>query len=490
MTNLHYLPATQQITLIKSRKISSAELLEVYIERFNRVNPSINAIIAIDLENARASAQKADEALARGEDWGPLHGLPMTIKDTIEVTGMPCTSGSPKLKQHMPARDADVAASLRGAGAIIFGKTNVPLFAQDFQSFNDVYGQTNNPWDVTRVPGGSSGGAAAALAAGLTPLEIGSDIGGSIRTPAHFCGVFGHKSSYDVVPFRGHIPPFPGLFPGEYAIGGDIAVIGPLARSANDLELVMDIIARPKKPMQTAWKLELPPPRKKTIIEFKVGVWLDDPDFPVDGLVSDCLSDLVDTLAKQGTQITNKRPDISFKDCHDIYARLLTAVPNAALPRAVFDQMLSELPNLSEDDKNFRAQLIRGTTLRHRDWVVLDYLRLLMRQKWADFFTDVDILLCPAVPVTAFAHDHGDFFNRTLKVNNMERSYADTMLAWAGLTCVSYLPATVAPIGTAKDGLPVGVQIVGPYLEDKTPIRLASLIEEMTGGFRPPPGFE
>jgi amidase len=488
--DLHYMSAAQLVALIKSKKISSAELLEVYINRFKRFNPSINALVAVDLENAKASAKKADEALARGEDQGPLHGLPMTVKDTIEAAGMPCTSGSVKLKNHMPQQDADVVKSMRGAGAIIFGKTNVPMFGQDFQTFNDVYGQTNNPWDTARVPGGSSGGAAAALAAGLTPLEIGSDIGGSIRNPAHFCGVFGHKPSYDIVSFRGHIPPFPGLFPGEYTIGGDIAVIGPLARSAADLELALGIIAGPKKPMQTAWKVELPPPRKNMLSEFKVGVWLDDPDFPVDAMVGDCLSNLVNMLATQGARITNRRPEINFKDCHDIYTRLLTAVPNAALPKAIFDQMLEELPKLSDEDKSFKAQLIRGTTVKHRDWVVLDYLRLLMRQKWADYFREVDVLLCPAVPVTAFFHDHGDFFSRTLTVNHVERSYADTLSAWAGLTCVSYLPATVAPIGIARDGMPVGVQIVGPYLEDKTPIQFAGLIEEMTGGFIAPPLYE
>jgi amidase len=487
--DLHYLPATKQAALIKSKKISSTELLEVYIDRYKRFNPSINAVVAVDFENAMQAAKKADEALARGEALGPLHGLPMTIKDTIEVAGLPCTSGSAKLKNHMPAKDADVVESLRNSGVILFGKTNVPLFGQDFQSFNDVYGQTNNPWNVARVPGGSSGGAAAALAAGLTPLEIGSDIGGSIRNPANFCGVFGHKTSYEIVPFRGHIPPFPGLFPGEYTIGGDIAVIGPLARSAADLETAVDIIAGPKKIMQAAWKLELPMPRKNRLSEFNVGIWLDDPDFPVDAQVGDCLSDFVDLLARQGVRITKRRPEINFRDCHDIYVRLLTAVPNAALPKAIFDQMLEELPKLSDDDKSFKAQLIRGTTLRHRDWVVLDYFRLLMRQKWADYFREVDVLLCPASPVTAFAHDHGDFFNRTLMVNNLNRSYADTMSAWAGLTCASYMPATVAPIGIARDGMPVGVQIVGPYLEDKTPIRFASLIEDLNGGFKAPPGF-
>ena len=486
---MEFASATQLVATIKKKQVSAVELLEFYIDRINRLNPRINAVVATDFDNALIRAKKADEALTRGEDWGPLHGLPMTIKDSIEVAGMPCTSGSPKLKEHMPLRNADVIEPLLDAGAVIFGKTNLPLFAQDFQSFNDVYGQTNNPWDMTRVPGGSSGGAAAALAAGLTGLEIGSDIGGSIRNPAHFCGVYGHKPSFDMISFRGHIPPFPGLFPGDYALGGDIAVIGPLARSAEDLDLVMDIITTPNKPLRTAWKLELPPPRKENIKDFRVGVWLDDPDFPVDGSVADCLSNLIDALAKEGVGIEEKKPDIDFKECHDIYLKLLTAVPNAGISKDVFDDFVKQAANLDKNDKSFFAQLIRGTTMLHRDWVVLDYMRLMMRQKWADFFKSFDVLLCPVVPVTAFAHDHGDFFNRTLKVNGKDQPYMDTMSAWAGLTCVSYLPATIAPAGTAKDGLPVGVQIVGPYLEDRTPICFAKRLAEITPGFVPPPGF-
>jgi amidase len=363
------------------------------------------------------------------------------------------------------------------------------MFGQDFQSFNEVYGQTNNPWDISKVPGGSSGGSAAALASGLTSLEVGSDIGGSIRTPAHFCGVYGHKPSYGIVPFKGHIPPYPGLFPGEYAMSGDIAVIGPLARSAEDLDLFMRIAVKSSKPEQAAWKIELPQSRKKDLTEFRVGLWLNDPDFPVDTNVEDCIQDLVDMLSAAGVRIEENHPDISFKDCHDIYTKLLTSVPNSALSKEIFEHFCQEAPNLKEDDRSFRAQLIRGSTMLHRDWIVLDFMRLMMRQKWADFFRDFDVLLCPVVPVTAFEHDHSEFFERTLCVNGKEQPYVDTMSAWAGLTCVSYLPATVAPVGPAKNSLPVGIQIVGPYLEDRTPIHFAKLLEEMTGGFKAPPGY-
>ena len=487
---VEFLSASQLAKAIRNKEISSVELVHLYQTRFNELNPKINAIVATDFDFAGQRAREADEALAKGEIWGPLHGLPMTVKDSVEVIGMPCTSGFPGLKDHLPQKNADVVESLVAAGAIIFGKTNLPLFGQDFQSFNDVYGQTNNPWDVMRVPGGSSGGSAAALCSGLTSLEIGSDIGGSIRTPAHFCGVYGHKPSYGIISFKGHIPPFPGLFPGDYSMGGDIAVMGPLARSAQDLDLVMSIITKPAIPQRVAWKIELPPSRKKSLKDFRVGLWLDDPDFPVDTNVADCIGNLVDKLSTAGVLVEDKHPDISFRDCHDIYTRLLTSVPNSSLSKEILEHFHEEVPKLAEDDKSFRAQLIRGATMLHRDWIVLDYLRLMMRQKWANYFQDFDVLVCPAVSVTAFAHDHTDFFERTLPVNGQDRPYYDTLSAWAGLTCVSYLPATVAPVGLAENGLPVGIQIVGSYLEDRTPICFAGLIKEITGGFQPPPGFE
>jgi amidase len=490
MSETAFQSATNLLKAIRDRRISSAELLELYIERYERLNPKINAIIATDLENARAQAKAADEALDRGDNWGPLHGLPITIKDSIEVVGMPCTSGAPVLKNHMPARNADVVQILLDAGAIIFGKTNLPLYAQDIQSYNEVYGQTNNPWDVTRIPGGSSGGAAAALAAGLTPLEIGSDIGGSIRNPAHFCGVYGHKPTFNIVPMRGHIPPPPGIFPGDYSLDGDIAVVGPLARSVDDIELLMDLIVGPDKPRQRAIRIKLPKPRKKNLKNYRIGLWIDDPAFPVDTNVIDRIQSVVDELAKAGASIEDTRPDIDFTRSHEIYSNLLNAAMSGGLPQEIFEQVITEAQSLSENDKSPRSMWLRGITLLHRKWVQMDYRRLIMRQKWADFFEDFDVLLCPVVSVTAFPHDHSEFFDRTLKVNNNEQSYLDALLPWAGLTCVAYLPATVAPAGLARDGLPVGVQIVGPYLEDRTPIHVARLMEEVIGGFTPPPGFE
>jgi amidase len=361
----------------------------------------------------------------------------------------------------------------------------------DLQSYNEVYGQTNNPWNRDMVPGGSSGGAAAALAAGLTGLELGSDIGGSIRNPAHFCGVFGHKPTFGIVPLSGHIPPPPGTYPGEYTTEADIAVAGPIARSAKDLDLVMDLITAPKGPHSLAWKIQLPPPRKKELKDYKIGLWLEDPAFPTDINVLDCLQNAVDTLVKAGARIEENRPDIDFVRSHEIYHQLLSATTGAGLPPELFGRMLDGAKNLSEEDRGELAVSIRGTTMLHRNWLFSDYARTMMRETWADFFKEFDILLCPAVSVTAFPHDHTeDFFARKLVVNGEDRPYFATSVAWAGLTGMAYLPSTIAPVGPAQNGLPVGMQIVAPYLEDRTSIHFAGLIEDTVGGFSPPPDFD
>ena len=491
MIDLSFQSASDLVKAIKSRKIKSIELLEHYIDRMQRYNTKINAIVATDLENARQRCLAADKALDKGENWGALHGLPITIKDSYEVVGMPCTSGSADLKDYQPQKNAYVVQKLVDEGAAIFGKTNLPLFAMDVQSYNDVYGQTNNPWDLDKVPGGSSGGAAAALAAGLTGLEMGSDIGGSIRNPSHFCGVFGHKPTLGIVPLIGHIPPPPGTFSGEYSTDLDIAVAGPLARSAKDLDLVMDLITAPKCPQNSAWNISLPPARGKSLKDFKIGLWLDDNSFPTDINVLNCLQKAIDALAKAGARIEEKKPDIDFAKSHAMYTQLLQAATSAGLPQEVFDMMLGEAKNLSFEDHSDKALTIKGITMLHRDWVVLDYVRTMMRETWANFFKEYDILLCPTVSITAFPHDHSDdFFARKLEVNGEVRSYFDTTVAWAGLTGMAYLPSTIAPVGLAQNGLPVGMQIVAPYLEDRTSIQFAGLVEDIVGGFVPPPDFE
>jgi amidase len=488
--HLAFLPATDLLEMIRERKISSLELVDLYIQRIEEFDPGINAVVARDFEGARRRARDADEAMTKGEGWGALHGLPITIKDSFEVAGMPCTSGAPALKDHNPVRNADLVERMLGAGAIILGKTNLPLFAGDCQSYNAVYGQTNNPWNFDRVPGGSSGGAAAALAAGMTALELGSDIGGSIRNPAHMCGVFGHKSSFGIASMRGHIPPNPGTFAGDYIIAGDLAVAGPLARSARDLELALNLMAGPGVPQRSAWKLKLPPSRGNSLLDFRVGLWLDDPAFPVDASVRRLLESTVQRLSEAGARVEPRHPELDLSRSNEVFQMLLRCLSSPGLPEEQFEGITAEAEGLSGTDRSARACSLRATAMRHRDWLRLEVERTRMRQIWADFFDEFDVLLCPAFPVTAFPHDHTeDRFRRTLQINGVESSYVEASTAWAGLTGVVYLPSTTAPVGLADDGLPVGIQIVAPFLEDRTSIRFAELLEEVLGGFVAPAGF-
>ena len=400
---------------------------------------------------------------------------------------MPCTAGLPILKDYVPEQHADAVQSLVDAGAIIIAKTNVPMGGMDFQSYNDVYGQTNNPWDVSRTPGGSSGGAAAALAAGMTPMELGSDLGGSIRLPAHFCGVLGHKSSFNIIPKQGHVPQPPGVFPPEYAPGFDVSVVGPMARSAKDLDLAMDLLVRPDRALRDAWQISLPLPTKERLKDYRIGLWLDDPFCPVDNAVGSVLQDLADTLAKAGADIRECKPDIEFSYSHAVFVALFSVVGAADLPQKLYDRLAAEAVDINEQDDDPRTRYIKGVAQSHREWLNMDRERQNLRHKWAEFFEKQDLLLCPSVPITAFTHDHSKFYGRTLPVNGESRPYANTVYTWSGLAGVACLPATAVPAGITKQGLPVGAQIVGPYLGDRTTIQMAGFIEEEVGGFVPPP---
>jgi amidase len=482
MTDLHFRSSTELTQALRRREVSSAELLDHYLARVSALNPRINAVVHVDPERARERARAADAALARGESWGALHGLPITIKDSFEVAGMPCTSGAPELAKHVPARSATAAQRLIDAGAIVFGKTNLPLYAGDFQTYNAVYGTTNNPWDVTRGPGGSSGGAAAALAAGLTGFELGSDIGGSVRNPAHFCGVYGLKTTFGIVPMRGHIPGPPGALAAP-----DLGVAGPMGRTASDLALGLGVLAGPDESESVAWRLALPPPRVSRIGDLRAGVWLSEELGPVDSEVGDVLQSAVDAIAKAGARIDAKARPVDARDQHRSYIQLLNAVMSAGFPPEVLARMEQEAAALPASDDGTAANSLRGAVLRHRAWLGMNELRARIRAQWASYFRDVDVLLCPIMPTAAFPHDHRPMNERTLRINGKDERYFQ--LFWAGLAVNAYLPAAVAPAGRTRSGLPVGIQIVGPYLEDLTPVAVAAQLTDVLGGFTPPPGF-
>jgi len=469
---------------VRDGETSARDLLEMYLDRVARFNPAINAVVEELADSARAQADAADAELAASGPRGPLHGVPMTIKEAFDLVGTPSTWGMPALRDNMAETNAVAVERLIAAGAVIFGKTNVPLLLADWQSFNEIHGTCNNPWDLERVPGGSSGGSAAALAAGLTGLELGSDIGASIRNPAHYCGVFGHKPSYGIVPLEGQ------RYPGSVN-DPDIAVAGPMARSAADLALSLDILAGVSGDDAAGWRLELPKPRNTELSDFKVGVMLSDPNCVQDSELTDQLQATIDTLAKAGVKVDDgAKPAIDTTESHRIYLTLLRAATTARLPRAAFEQHLAAAAVRDAEDFSYLAMVDRAAALYHRDWIAANEARGRLRRAWAAFFEDYDLLLCPVAASAAFPHNQeGLRGERTILIDGEPQLDVD-QLFWAGLSGVVFLPGTSAPAGLTRSGLPVGLQIVAPYLEDHTGIEFARLMELEIGGFQPPPGYE
>jgi amidase len=404
----------------------------------------------LDWERAREDARRADQALAQGQAVGPLHGVPMTIKESFDVASLPTTWGDRTLSS-IAERDDPVVERLKAAGAVIFGKTNVPYRLLDFQSYNDIYGVTNNPWDRTRTPGGSSGGAAAALAAGLTSLEVGSDIGGSIRNPAHYSGVFGHKPTFDIVASDRLAPP-------PSVAGIDLAVAGPLARSAEDLDATLRLLVGPGR-LNHAARVELPESRRK-LREYRVALWPSDAASPVQGEIADRCQSLGDRLAALGAKVSDSaRPAFSAEHAASVYRGLLSAATNPA------------------------------SELTHRDWLQLDEERTRLRLAWREFFREWDVVLCPIAACVAFEHLHSAYRGRKLRIDDAELPYFQ-QLFWAGLATCSYLPATVFPTGPGTQKLPIGLQAIGAAYADLQTIEFARLVAEDSGGFQPPPGFD
>ncbi|MGE0747198.1 MAG: amidase [Rhodospirillales bacterium] len=483
MSDIAFLPAKRLAGLIRRRKVGCLELLDHYLARVERFNPALNAIIVTDIPNARRRARAADRALAKGESWGPLHGVPMTVKESFDVAGLPTTWGVPALKNHVAARNALAVDRWLGAGAVIFGKTNVPIWLADAQSYNAIYGTTVSPWDPKLVPGGSSGGATASLAAGMTGIEMGSDIASSIRTPAALCGVWGHKPTMGICPTDGHT-----VYDNVAPL--DILVIGPLARSADDLALGLSILAGPDAIDGAGLRLALPAPRQTRLRDFRVGVVTGHPTAPVDREVSALIGRLADFLSKQKAKVSDTaRPDIDLHEAHRTFDVLLRGATSARFTDAEQQTFCDELASLPPGTDTKRSRMLRGNTLLHRDWLRLNEARHRMRRKWHDWFQDYDLLLCPVLCTAALPHDQRPPYERNITVNGKEYP-ATNQLFWSGYSCMSYLPATAAPIGFTKDGRPVGVQIVGPQYGDRTCIAFARLLEKEYQGFVAPPGFE
>jgi amidase len=482
MDNRAFASATSLAAQIRDRQVGCLELLDFFVARAERYNPRLNAIIAWQVEKARERARAADAALARGENWGPLHGLPMTVKESFNVMGLPTTFGNPVWKDNIPAANAVLIDRLEQAGAVIFGKTNVPYMLQDSQSYNDIYGTTNNPWDLACAPGGSSGGEAATLAAGLSALGAGSDIAGSLRNPAYYCGVYGHKPSFGLIPTRGHGPP-------GVVTPTDISVVGPMARHAEDLALALGILAGPDLLQQAAWQVALPAPRARRLGDFRVAVWGSSPLTPIDDSVATAIDAAVAAIAKAGAVVDREaRPGVTLEENQRLFMLLLRAATASRLTDAAFAEQQKIAATLAPDDMSPEAHIARGATLPHRAWGAANEQRSKLRYVWRDFFTKFDVLLAPVAATAAFPHDHSpDRGARRVIVNGKPMPHVD--ITWAGLAALSYLPATAAPIGLTSRGLPVGLQIIGPEGEDPTTIEFARLLADEIGGFVAPPDY-
>lgn len=477
--------ATDMLRDLRERKIGAVELLDVHLDQVRALNPEINAVVALDEEGARRQARLVDEAGRRSSDEGKLLGLPMTIKDVFPAEGMPVTGGLPHLAGHMPERDADVVERLREAGAVIFGKTNVPEGAGDHQSYNKIHGCTKNPWNPDRTPGGSSGGSAAALASGMTPLEVGSDVGGSIRCPAHFCGVYGHKPSFGIVPTHGHIPPPPGSLR-----RGEMSVAGPMARDPYDLELLLDVITAPERAWRKATQLRLPPTRCEKLEDFRVGVWLDAAEYPVDRGYADAIEGLLDDLRHVGVNVSNAKPDVDPQDSENTYFMMLFGEFCASAPQDMYESSKMARNAKGGDNGRYGEWISEATSQDLRTWLrhLENHERL--RQRWASFFENYDILICPVMSTVAFPHDHHGADHvaqlaRTVEISGRPMPYLDN-LKWPGLITVAHLPSTVVPTRRLVGGLPAGVQAVSSFLCDKTTLRFAQLLHDKLGSYTLP----
>ena len=474
MSSLTTRTAREMLADLVAKRVSARELLEAHVARNDALTAKLNAVVATDLARARKDALAIDDARAKGEPLGALAGLPMTIKDGTDVENMPATSGNPALADRpKDCADADVVKSVRREGAVVWGKTNVPLMLGDFQSYNDIYGTTNNPYDVTRVPGGSSGGAAAALAAGITPLEIGSDIGGSLRHPANFCGVLALKPTWGKISLRGQVPPLPGRY-----VDLDLGVTGPMARNAGDLRLLWNVLrgsagAAPRD-----------------IKGAKVAVWDDEPGFPLASEVRDGVKRAADAFTKAGAIVERANLPFSGDELMQTYNDLLIAVLGATFPRELYDsfvmQRTQDLEAIREGKDPFGASAYRlRATASYRDVLAAMTKRQAMKDKLAAFHASGwDIILSPISPVPAFPHDHSQpQMARTLDMDGTKIPYM-TMLNWIALATALHGPALAVPAGRTKTGLPVGVQLIGPS-EDRL-FDYAQVLEERLGGFNPP----
>jgi amidase len=474
--------AVELAAMLRRREISSEELTRYFIDRIERLDHAINAIVVRDFDQALEAARRADLELARGDTTRALLGLPITIKESFDVSGLPTTWGSPHHRTNIAARDSEVTKRYRIAGAHLLGKSNVPFMLRDFQTDNVLFGRTRNPWDTARTCGGSSGGGAAAVAAGLTALDHGSDLGGSVRNPAHFCGVYSHKPTWDIVPMQGTTVPDVHSLP-------DMGVVGPIARSAEDLRLALGVVAGAEPLRAPAWRLELPPPRHTSLRGLRVALWPNDAVSPVDAEIRERVQHLADVLTRSGAVVSDRaRPAFDPAAYRQAYVALVNSLIGANVSDDEYEQNKLRAAEFDPTDTSKPAAVARTLVLDHRAWLNYHSQRMRLRECWRRFFDDWDVLVCPIMATTAFEHDDRPMMERVVMVDGAPRPYFEQVF-WASLATLAYLPATAFPIHPAKQGLPIGLQAIGPDFADYTTIEFTRLVAEEIGGFRGPIGF-
>jgi amidase len=475
--DLTHLSASEQLHALERGEVSSRELTTAHLERITR-HPQYNAVVTLDHDGALAAAADADERRAAGHAGGVLLGLPITVKDSLETQGLRTTCGAVDLAEHVPDRDADAVARLRAAGAVVLGKTNTAPMCQDIQTSNQLFGTTPNPHDPQRTAGGSSGGPAAAVAARLSPLDLASDLAGSLRLPAHYCGVHSLRTSYGIVPTRGHIPRPPG-----WLSTSDILTLGPLARAAADLDLALRVLTGPSPRDSLAWRLELPAPRHRRLHEYRIGVWSDDPYCRVDTETRALLEHLTKTLHDTGTHVDTTTRPVSMADSDRLFHTLMFAGSSASTTPDAFAAEVTAAQQLPPDDHSPGTAYLRARTMRHRDWLLANEERQHLRRQWASYFADIDILITPAAPTAAVPDQTSvPVPERHITVDGQRRGYWD-QTTWLNLPGLAHLPAATIPLSSTTDGLPLGLQLIGPYLADRTVTHLATLLTTLS----PPP---